>query len=136
MGNIRTNAVSTSAKLVPIIPPSLGHGYDIYTELGTDKVICYSRFDDTTKDFPTDTKFAQIGIVKNPSKPDSTDIYTADSYSSLQAIKFSTVTGTPKIGEVIEQVLTVSPNNEKIARGYVASFDQETKVIKLSLIHI
>ncbi|MAX60811.1 MAG: hypothetical protein CML93_03490 [Rhodobiaceae bacterium] len=130
LGNIRTNAVSTSAKLVPIIPPSLGHGYDIYTELGTDKVICYSRFDDTTKDFPTDTKFAQIGIVKNPSKPDSTDIYTADSYSSLQAIKFSTVTGTPKIGEVIEQVLTVSPNNEKIARGYVASFDQETKVIK------
>ena len=130
LGELRTNAVSTNAKLVPIIPPSLGHGYDIYTELGTDKVICYSRFDDTTKDFPTDTKFAQIGIVKNPTKPDSTDIFTADSYSSLQAVKLTDVSGTPKIGEVIEQVLTVSPNNGKIARGYVASFDEETKVLK------
>ena len=130
LGNIRTNAVSTSAKLVPIIPPSLGHGYDIYTELGTDKVICYARFDDTTKDFPTDTKFAQIGIVKNPTKPDSSTIYTADSYSSLQAIKFSSVNGTPKIGEEIEQVLTVTPNKDKLARGYIASFDEETKVLK------
>tara|TARA_Y100000768_G_scaffold303197_1_gene237144 strand:- start:1271 stop:2857 length:1587 start_codon:yes stop_codon:yes gene_type:complete len=128
--NISSNAVSTRAKLIPIIPPSKGHGHDIYTELGTDKVICYARFDDTTKDFPTDTTFAQIGIVKNPTKPSSTDIYTADSYSSLQAIKFESVNGTPKVGEEIEQVLTVAPLNGKIARGYIASFDKDTKVLK------
>ena len=128
--NISSNAVSTRAKLIPIIPPSKGHGHDIYTELGTDKVICYARFDDTTKDFPTDTTFAQIGIVKNPTKPSSSDIYTADSYSSLQAIKFDTVNGTPKVGEEIEQVLTVAPLNGKIARGYTASFDKDTKVLK------
>ena len=128
--NISSNAVSTRAKLIPIIPPSKGHGHDIYTELGTDKVICYARFDDTTKDFPTDTTFAQIGIIKNPTKPSSSDIYTADSYSSLQAIKFDSVTGTPKVGEEIEQVLTIAPLNGKIARGYIASFDKDTKVLK------
>ena len=128
--NISSNAVSTRAKLIPIIPPSKGHGHDIYTELGTDKVICYARFDDTTKDFPTDTTFAQIGIVKNPTKPSSSDIFTSDSYSSLQAIKFDTVNGTPKVGEEIEQVLTIAPLNGKIARGYIASFDKDTKVLK------
>ena len=56
------------AKLVPIIPPSLGHGHDLYKELGTDRVLIYARFDDSTKDFPSDTKFAQVGIVKNPTK--------------------------------------------------------------------
>ena len=55
------------AKLIPIIPPSRGHGYDIYKELGADRVLVYARFDDSTKDFPTDTKFSQVGIVKNPS---------------------------------------------------------------------
>ena len=34
--------------------------------LGTDKVLMYARFDDSTKDFPIDTKFAQVGIIKNP----------------------------------------------------------------------
>ena len=58
--------VSTRAKLIPIIPPSKGHGFDIYTELGADKVLVYSRFDDSTKDFPTDTHFGQVGILKNP----------------------------------------------------------------------
>ena len=48
LGNLN-NAASTKAKLVPIIPPGLGHGSDIYSELGTDKVIVYARFDDSTK---------------------------------------------------------------------------------------
>ncbi|GIS09085.1 MAG: hypothetical protein CM15mP113_2150 [Pseudomonadota bacterium] len=56
------------AKLIPIIPPALGHGSDIYSELGTDKVIVYARFDDSTRDFPIDTTFSQVGIVKNPTK--------------------------------------------------------------------
>ena len=62
----RTGTISSAANLIPIIPPSKGHGYDIYTELGADRVLIYARFDDSTKDFPVDTKFAQVGIVKNP----------------------------------------------------------------------
>ena len=109
----------------------MGHGNDVYTELGTDRVIVYARFDDSTKDFPIDTKFAQVGIVKNPTKVGTALTYTDNTYSSLQAIKFSTVTGSsPKIGEEIKQTLTVTPINGKVATGFVASYDLETKVMK------
>jgi len=131
LGTLNSNVSTTNrAKLVPIVPPSLGHGYDIYTELGTDRVLIYARFDDSTKDFPTNSKFAQVGIVKNPTKVGTSNTYTEDTFSSLQAIKFSSVTGTPQIGEEIKQTLTVSPNIGKIAAGYVASWDKETQVLK------
>jgi hypothetical protein len=58
--------------------------------LGTDKVLVYARFDDSTKDFPTDTKFAQVGIIKNPTTFSSdTVIFTENQYSSLGAIKLT-----------------------------------------------
>ena len=60
LGAINSNATGTNAHSVPIIPPSKGHGYDIYTELGTDKVLVYARFDGSDRDFPTDTSFAQF----------------------------------------------------------------------------
>ena len=66
----------TFAELIPIIPPSKGHGFDLYTELGADKVLVYARFDDSTKDFPVDTKFSQVGIIKNPTVYSSTGINT------------------------------------------------------------
>jgi len=127
------SGVSTStgrAKLIPIIPPSLGHGHDLYTELGTDRCIVYARFDDSTKDFPIDTKFAQVGIVKNPTKVGTSVTYTDNTYSSLQAVKFDTITGVPIVGEEIKQVLTVSPNVGRVATAYIASYDTETKVLK------
>ena len=130
LGTLNSNVGAGRAKLIPIIPPGLGHGSDVYSELGTDKVIIYARFDDSTKDFPIDTKFAQVGIVKNPTKVGTDIIYTDTTYSSLQAFKFDTVSGTPQVGEEIKQVLTVSPNVGKVATGFVASYDKETKVLK------
>jgi len=117
--------VSNPAKLIPIIPPSKGHGYDIYNELGADKVLIYARFDDSTKDFPTDTKFAQVGIIKNPHKYNSSQIYTNSTYSSLGAVKLTSVTSNPVVGAAITQTVT-----DGVARGYVASYDNETKVLK------
>jgi hypothetical protein len=115
------------AKLIPIIPPSKGHGYDIYSELGTDKVLVYARFDDSTKDFPTDTYFSQVGIIKNPTTFTSDIIFTENQYSSLYAIKLTTAfSGTPTIGGEMTQTRT----DGKIAKGYVASYDSETKVLK------
>jgi Bacteriophage T4, Gp8 len=125
LGSLNSNAAGTYAKLVPIIPPSLGHGYDIYTELGTDKVLTYARFDDSTKDFPIDTKFAQVGIVKNPTSIGSTQIYTQNTFSSVYALKFSSISGTPTVGEKITQSVTGG-----VAKGYVSSYDSETKVLK------
>tara|TARA_S200000501_G_scaffold313775_1_gene305376 strand:+ start:2913 stop:4514 length:1602 start_codon:yes stop_codon:yes gene_type:complete len=131
LGNINSNSTS-KAKLIPIIPPGLGHGSDIYSELGTDKVIVYARFDDSTKDFPIDTTFGQVGIVKNPTKVGTSVVYTDTTFSSLKAFKFTDgFNDTPEIGEEIKQILSVStPNAGKIATGYVASYDKETKVLK------
>ena len=125
LGSINANS-SVKANLITIIPPSKGHGYDLYTELGADRVLVYARFDDSTRDFPVDTKFAQIGIVKNPTSFGSTSIYTQGEFSSLGAIKFSTATGTaPTIGSRITQTVTGGT-----AKAYVASYDTETKVLK------
>ena len=120
-------SLSNPAKLIPIIPPSKGHGYDIYSELGTDKVLVYARFDDSTKDFPTDTYFSQVGIIKNPTIFNSDIIFTENQYSSLYSIKLtSSFSGTPIIGEEITQ----TRQDGNVAKGYVASYDSETKVLK------
>ena len=127
LGPINTQTTGTSAKLIPIIPPSKGHGYDVYSELGTDKVLIYARFDDSTKDFPIDTTFAQVGIVKNPSSVGTTQTYTENTFSGLYSVKFLTITGNPTVGEKIQQSVA---NGVGRALGYVASYDTETKVLK------
>lgn len=116
------------AKLIPVIPPSKGHGYDLYKELGADKVLIYSRFDDSTRDFPINTKFCQIGIVKNPTNFTSNEIYSGGEFSGLYSIKFSSNSVNsylPQVGERIEQ-----NTSSGIAVGYVASYDTDTKVLK------
>jgi len=123
----RTGTISNPAKLIPIIPPSKGHGYDIYTELGTDRVLIYARFDDSTKDFPVSTKFSQVGIVKNPKEYAGVSTYVGSTYSSLYALKLdSGYTGTPAVGEIVTQ----TQSSTQIAKGYVASYDSTTKVLK------
>ena len=125
LGSINSSS-STKAELIPIIPPSKGHGYDIYRELGSDKVLVYARFDDSTRDFPIDTNFAQIGIMKNPTSIGSTAVFTENQFSSLNAIKFTgTPSGTLSVGDEISQTVTVGT-----AKGFVASYDVETKVVK------
>lgn len=120
------------AELIPIIPPSNGHGFDLYRELGADKILIYARFDDSTKDFPVDTKFSQVGIIKNPTVYDSvginTTVYTLPEFSATYSMKLDdgTVEGTPTIGGKIQQTRT----DGKKALGYVASYDSETKVLK------
>ena len=119
------------ARLIVIIPPSRGHGYDIYKELGADRVLVYARFDDSTKDFPVDAKFSQIGIVRNPSTFTSIGVtFTGTQYSSLGALKFDTTSFTDSssisIGSSISQVKT----DGDTVKAYVASYDNETGVLK------
>ena len=130
LGPIRPVGVGTAnAKLIPIIPPAKGHGNDIYSELGADKVLVYARFDDSTRDFPTDTTFSQVGIIKNPSTYSSKNtVFTGSQYSSLGAIKFAdSFNGSSiSIGSSIFHTRT----DGDVARGYVASFDKQTNVLK------
>ena len=121
--------VGNRATLIPIIPPSKGHGFDIYTELGADKVLVYSRFDDSTKDFPSDTHFGQVGIIKNPNGTNNTGIITTSQFSSLSAIKLS-----GDIADSVKDVIVGSTITQSVtggtARGIVASYDSETFVLK------
>lgn len=129
LGTATGNAPTTFAELIPIIPPSKGHGFDIYEELGADRVLFYARFDDSNKDFPIDTRFAQVGIVKNPTVFDSaginTSVYTASEFSAVHAIKFSSVTGSISPGDKIQQTVTGGT-----AFGYAMSYDEDTMVMK------
>ena len=128
LGKINSSAAiaGTTAHLIPIIPPSKGHGYDVYRELGTDKVLVYARFDGNDKDFPTDTTFAQVTILKNPTAVGTSNTFTENNFNNLNALKFSSVsTSTPKVGEKIIQNVDSGK-----ALGYVASYDEETKVLK------
>ena len=123
----------TFAELIPIIPPSKGHGFDIYQELGADKVLVYVRFDDSTKDFPVDSQFAQIGIIKNPCIYDetgiSTTVYVQSEFSGVYSIRLENVTGSVSVGDKIQQTVL---SGSGIAYGYVVSYDDETKVLKYS----
>ena len=121
------NSPARPAKLIPIIPPSLGHGFDIYKELGADRILIYSRFDDSTLDFPTNTKFSQVGILKNPSKFLSTETYTESQFSNLYSLKFNNPSSSPSVGDKIQQI---QQNGVDKAVGYVASFDPNTGVLK------
>jgi hypothetical protein len=132
-GRIDLSSVNSGATefahLIPIIPPSRGHGYNIYNELGADKVLIYARFDDSTRDFPVDTRFSQIGIIKNPTSVGSaSSIFTEKQFSNLKALKLTSVSN-PEDGipgnQIYQTVLGVGT-----ATGYVASFDVETSVLK------
>lgn len=127
LGPLQTTQTFTQpAILIPIIPPSKGHGYDIYRELGSDRVLIYSRFDDSTKDFPTDSKFAQIGILKNPTKFVSDDLYDSSTFTAAYSLKVDLSSDiSPSIGERMSQAVTGG-----IAVGYVASYDKDTGVLK------
>ena len=126
LGAIGNTSASTKASLIPIIPPSKGHGSDIYKELGSDRVLVFARFDtSTTNDFPVNTSFSQIGILKNPTSIGSTSTFTDPTFSSVGALKFSTTNGTPTIGNSVTQVV-----NGGTAKGFVAAYDVDTKVLK------
>tara|TARA_S200000501_G_scaffold379018_1_gene446454 strand:+ start:3809 stop:5428 length:1620 start_codon:yes stop_codon:yes gene_type:complete len=132
LGTVQINptgslSVVNAAKLIPIIPPSKGHGFDIYQELGSDKVLIYARFDDSTKDFPTDTKFSQIGIIKNPSQVSSAATFTLNQFSSLSSLKLTSDIGITK--SLIGLGITQSTESG-VARGYISSYDKDTKILK------
>jgi len=126
LGAIGNTSASVKAKLIPIIPPSKGHGHDIYKELGSDRVLVFARFDtSTTNDFPVNTSFSQIGILKNPTSIGSTNLFTDPTFSSVGALKFTSFNVEPKVGEILSQNVTGGT-----AKGFVAAFDNETKVVK------
>ena len=115
----------TSASLEVIIPPSGGHGFNAYKELGAKRVMINSRLQyDETNEFPVDNDFRRIGILRDPL--DSSGVVAASTtYSALTAIKFPTATAASfNVDEVITQATTG-------ASGKVVSWDSTTKILKI-----
>lgn len=127
---IVNGATDKDAEFSVIIPPTGGHGFDIYRELGASRVLIYSRFenDELDPDFITGNQFARVGIIKNPTFYDSTEILTKQKASALYALKLTGVTTstTYTLDTEISQTIGIGST----AVGKVASWNNVTGVLK------
>ena len=115
-----------------IIPPKGGHGYDIYRELGSYRVMVYSKYE-AESDYIIGNDFSRVGIIKNPeiygSQNQPINSFTA---TNLGALKLKPVGAGNTSG-------TVYPNNALITQnvgvgstaiGYVASWNRDTGILR------
>ena len=114
-----------------IIPPTGGHGADIYKELGATNALVYSRIENDSEnpDFITGNQIARIGILENPKAFGSSSILTLDKASAAYAMRltgtgYSSATFTP------DSIITQTTGAGVTAIGKVISYDQITGVLK------
>jgi len=127
---ITNGSTDKDAEFSVIIPPPGGHGFDIYRELGATRVLIYSRFenDELDPDFVTGNQFARVGIIKNPTFYDSTQVLTKQKASALYALKLTglTTSTTYTLDTEVSQTIGVGST----AVGKVASWNNVTGVLK------
>lgn len=114
-----------------IIPPKGGHGYDIYRELGSYRVLIYSRYltDESNPDIILGNDFAQVGIIKNPMILGSdTERLSTGEVSALNSLKLSGVT--TQTTYPVDSVITQTTGLGVTAIGFIASWDDVTGVLK------
>ena len=128
---ITNSSSSTDAVTSVVIPPPGGHGSDIYEELGTRKVMIYSRLenDNANPDFITGNEFARIGVVKDPLVYGSTSRLTSDKASAVYALKV-TADQLNLIDFQEDDVITQNIGVGSTAIGRVVSWDSNTGVLK------
>ena len=132
--SIGLNAVGSASTSIAtfdvIIPPSGGHGYDVYKELGAYRVLVYSRYENTgaNPDFIVGNDFARVGIVKNPTTFGSkTELLSSNQASALGALKLTN----PNLGNYnADTVITQTIGIGSTAVAKVASYDGTTGVLK------
>ncbi len=127
---------STQPTFDVIIPPSGGHGYDVYRELGATNVLIYSRIenDEQNPDFITGTKIARIGIIENPESYQANTILTEDRISGVYGLVLKGLT--PNVDDY--KSTTFAPNSTitqtigtgVTAIGKVISYDSTTGVLR------
>ena len=70
------------------------YGKDVYRELGANKVLLYSRFENLqfqNPDVIASNSFARLGILKNPLKFDGSSQFDDSTASGLYAVKLTGV---------------------------------------------
>jgi hypothetical protein len=127
---------ASSPKFDVIIPPTNGHGYDIYRELGSTNVLLYSRIENDVQnpDFTTGTKISRIGIIKNPLAYNSSTILTDDRVSSLDSIKLVGLAPNQDDYKITRyepnSIIRQTIGTGVTAVGRVLSYDAQTGVLK------
>lgn len=108
-----------------IIPPSGGHGANIYNELGAFRTLVYSRIenDSTNPDFIVGNQFSRIGIIKDVTVNGSTSIFSSNTGSGVYAIKINENAS----AEVYDSSMTQANTG---AIGNLISYDSTTKIVK------
>jgi hypothetical protein len=129
---VNTGIGNTSlASFSVIIPPKGGHGYDINRELGSYRVLLYSRFEtiESNPDVINGNDFARVGIIKNPTTTNSSvELLNVAVVSGLKALKLSGVTTNTTYG--VDSTIKQTVGLGSTAIGYVASWDSITGVLK------
>ena len=122
----------SGARFSVIIPPPGGHGSDIYRELGANKVLIYSRIENsdvTNPDFPTGNQFARIGVVKDPQVWDSTTIFTGSSGSGVYGIRLLGAAAS-SMAVAVDGDITQTVSAGTTAIGKIIGYDQVTKTLQ------
>ena len=122
---------STEPEFNVIIPPSGGHGADIYRELGAYNVLLYSRLENDTEnpDFITGNQFSRIGVVENPLAPNSIIPLTLDKASALSALRLTGI-GYSSANFSADSQFIQTIGTGLTAVGRVINYDQTTGVLK------
>ena len=122
----------SGASFSVIVPPPGGHGADIYRELGANKVLVYSRIENsdvTNPDFPTGNQFARIGIIENPQQFGSTNLLTASSASGVYGLRLAGAATTSMSVEV-DGDITQTVGVGSTAIGKIIGYDPITKSLQ------
>jgi hypothetical protein len=131
--DISTSEMGYSSPIFEVvIPPSTGHGFDIYRELGAYNVLVYSRIENDLQnpDFIIGNQVARFGIIKNPLSYNSEEILSDEKVSSLYSIKL-----TGNIQDATyegDSLITQTISTGTTAVGRVVSYDSNTGVLKYS----
>ena len=114
-----------------IIPPSGGHGANIYTELGAFRVVLYARIENDAEnpDFITGNQIARVGIVESPKSYDSDALLTLDKASAVYALKLVGA-GYSATTFNSDTQITQTVGVGSTAFGRVIAYDQVTGVLK------
>ena len=131
--NVQSLSSGTGATFDVIIPPKGGHGADIYRELGSNRVMINSVFDNNSSenslDYVTGNNFSRVGIIYNP----SVSVGVNNTGSSLGAIKVKSTNPAIPVSDTVYDVNTVitqTVSTGVTATAYVAAFDANNGIIR------
>lgn len=130
--SVTTLNSGTGATFRVIIPPKNGHGNNIYRELGSNRVMINTVFDNNSSDNSLDyiigNNFARVGIIYNPTVSSTVN----NTGVALGAIKVKSATADPLSDTTytVNTEITQTVSAGTTASAYVASYDANNGIIR------